>query len=288
MARMLWDEACRLDQSLSSLGHYFSYPPEYAQTLTGGLTNRCWKVVLSENESYVWRPVTSITKAFSISRFQEFQILNALKPTDLAPSAIYLNDHGLLVSWVEGSTSNNDIKLDSLLKLLGRVHEFDATKLPIAPFNYTARVDHYWILLNEQNKVEPFLSIYNQWRLAPNLVDVGHVLCHLDLAGHNIVRTDAGNKIIDWEYATITDPRLDLVLSAEMMGEKPLEVGYRYCQLRGIEDVDNWIEGIIAWRPRAKMMAMLWYLLAFQLWGDEEYFLTASQIAEDLTVSSDT
>ena len=56
----------------------------------------------------------------------------------------------------------------------------------------------------------------------------------------------------------------------------------------GIEDVDNWIEGIIAWRPRAKMMAMLWYLLAFQLWGDEEYFLTASQIAEDLSVSCDT
>jgi thiamine kinase len=282
---MLWDEACKLDQSLSSLGHYFSYSPEYVQTLTGGLTNRCWKVVISENESYVWRPVTSITKAFSISRFQEFQILNALRSIDLAPSPIYMNDHGLLVSWVEGNTSHDEIELESVLKLLGKVHDFDATRLPIAPFNYTARVDHYWILLSEQNKVEPFLSIYNHWRLVPNLVDVGLVLCHLDLAGHNIVKTDTGNKIIDWEYAAITDPRLDLVLSTEMMGEKPLEAGYRYCQLRGIENVDDWVEGIVAWQPRAKMMAMLWYLLACQLWGDEDYFSKASQLAEELSPS---
>ena len=51
MARMSWHEACALDPTLQSVAHYFSFPPEYAQTLTGGLTNRCWKIVSQEGRN---------------------------------------------------------------------------------------------------------------------------------------------------------------------------------------------------------------------------------------------
>ncbi|MEL7291666.1 MAG: phosphotransferase [Pseudomonadota bacterium] len=280
MARMSWDEATQLDRSLLSLEHFFSATPSYAQTLTGGLTNRCWKVVTAEGVAYVWRPNTPITKAFSISRFQEYQILAAIEPSHIAPKARLINDQGLLVDWVEGQSLTNELSFDSLLKAMIKIHSLDTSRVPVAPFNYTARVDHYWMQLNQQHQCEPYLSIYQRWRSAPSLADVGHTLCHFDLAGYNMVKTESGNKVIDWEYAAIADPRLDLTLSIDVMEQKPLEAVYRYCQLREIEGVDDWVEGVMAWKPRATMMAMLWYLLAYQLWGDEQYLVQARQLQQ--------
>lgn len=280
MARMSWDEATQLDRSLLSIEHFFSATPSYAQTLTGGLTNRCWKVVNAEGVAYVWRPNTPITKAFSISRFQEYQILAAIEPSHIAPKARLINDQGLLVDWVEGQSLTNELSFDSLLKAMIKIHSLDTSRVPVAPFNYTARVDHYWMQLNPQHQCEPYLSIYQRWRSAPSLADVGHTLCHFDLAGYNMVKTESGNKVIDWEYAAIADPRLDLTLSIDVMEQKPLEAVYRYCQLREIEGVDDWVEGVMAWKPRATMMAMLWYLLAYQLWGDEQYLVQARQLQQ--------
>ncbi|RTZ16531.1 thiamine kinase [Vibrio aquaticus] len=280
MARMSWSEACHLDRSLLSLDHFFSMPPDYAQTLTGGLTNRCWKVVATDGKAYVWRPTTPITKAFSISRFQEYQILSAIGTSHLSPAAVYINDQGLLVDWIEGSSLTNDLSFDALLKTMIKIHDLDTQRVPVAPFNYTARVDHYWMLLPEESKVEPYLSLYNRWRVAPNLADVGLTLCHFDLAGYNMVKTEQGNKVIDWEYAALADPRLDLTLSIDVMDEKPLDAVYQYCKLRGVEGVDDWVEGVMAWKPRATMMAMLWYLLAHKLWGDDEYLTQAEQLRQ--------
>ena len=280
MARMSWHEACQLDGSLKSLDHFFSLSPDYAQTLTGGLTNRCWKVVTQSGDCFVWRSNTSITKAFSISRFQEYQILTAIEDSHLAPKALHINEQGLLVEWIEGESLSNELSFDSLLKMMIKIHQLDTTRVPVAPFNFTARVDHYWMLLREELRSDDYLDIYQQWRGVPSLADVGNTLCHFDLAGYNMVKHADGNRVIDWEYAAIADPRLDLTLSIGVVDEKPLESVYRYCQLREIEGVDDWVEGVIAWQPRATMMAMLWYLLAFQLWGDEHY-LTQAQALRD-------
>lgn len=280
MARMSWQESCQLDSSLLSLDGYFSTPPCYAQTLTGGLTNRCWKIVLSDGQAFVWRPTTPITQAFSISRFQENQILAAIEHSGLSPKAVHINDQGLLVDWIEGEAMSESLSFDSLLKTMIRIHDIDTQRIPVAPFNFTARVDHYWMLLKPEYKIEPYLSIYQRWRNAPSLADVGHTLCHFDLAGYNMVRTPEGNKVIDWEYAAIADPRLDLTLSIDVTGQKPLEAVYRYCQLRQVEGVDDWVEGVLAWKPRGTMMALLWYLLAHQLWGDEQYLIQARNLQE--------
>ncbi|WP_165310813.1 phosphotransferase [Vibrio ziniensis] len=280
MARMSWHEACHLDTTLQSVAHFFPLPPEYAQTLTGGLTNRCWKVVSQKGKAYVWRPTTAITKAFSISRLQEHQILKAIEPTHIGPKPEYISDQGLLVEWVEGASLHHGIDFDSLLKIQTKIHAIDATKIPVVPFSFSARIDHYWFQIKDNLKTPEFEKLYKAWRNPPGLTNVGSSLCHFDLAGYNMVRTDEGLKVIDWEYASIADPRMDLALSIDVAGENPVKAIARYCQLREIEDIDPWIEGAQAWLPRTTVMAMLWYLLAFQLWGDEYYYHQALKIKE--------
>jgi thiamine kinase len=268
---MSWQEARLLDTSLQSLDHFFNVAPSYAQTLTGGLTNRCWKVVLPNNDCFVWRPTTPITTAFAISRFQEYQLLSSIESTQIGPKAILVNDQGLLVEWIEGESLSTGLSFESLLHTLVSIHKLDTSRVPVAPFSFTARVDHYWLQLDDIYKSDEVKSLYQRWRSSPNLADLGLTLCHFDLAGYNMVKTDSVHRVIDWEYASVADPRLDLALSIQVAQEKPLESVFRYCQLRELQGVDDWVEGVQAWLPRIEMMSMLWYLLAFQLWGDDKF-----------------
>ncbi len=42
----------------------------WAQTLTGGLTNRCWKLVAADGTEYVWRPITWLLRRSSLSSWR--------------------------------------------------------------------------------------------------------------------------------------------------------------------------------------------------------------------------
>lgn len=278
MAIFSWSEAKLLDTSLSSLDGYFSQPPVKAQTLTGGLTNRCWKLVSADGDEYVWRPITPITNAFFISRHEEYQVLSAIERLGIGPSPIVVNEQGLLVEWVAGDTLYEGLDIDDLLKTLISVHLVNTARLPLKPFSFTARVDHYWLQLNATHKTEFYSNIYKEWRTTPSIPSVELSLCHFDLGGYNLVKNSDGIKIIDWEYAAIADPRLDLTLTISVADAPVQETVEKYCQLRGIHDVQPWLEGVEAWLPRSRMMAMLWYLLAHQLWGDESYLHEAEAL----------
>ena len=93
------------------------------------------------------------------------------------------------------------------------------------------------------------------------------------------MRNSDGIKIIDWEYASLADPRLDLTLTIAVADVPVIEAVNKYCQLRGIHDVQPWLDGVEAWLPRTRMMAMLWYLLAHQLWVDESYLREAEALS---------
>ncbi|CAH7316056.1 Thiamine kinase [Vibrio chagasii] len=279
MAIFSWSEAKLLDTSLISLDGYFSQPPVKAQTLTGGLTNRCWKLVSAGGAEYVWRPITPITNAFFISRHEEYQVLSAIERLGIGPSPIVVNEQGLLVEWVAGDTLYEGLDIDDLLKTLISVHLVNTARLPLKPFSFTARVDHYWLQLDAVHKAEAYSSIYKEWRTTPSIPSVELSLCHFDLGGYNLVKNSGGIKIIDWEYAAIADPRLDLTLTISVADAPVQETVEKYCQLRCIHDVRPWLDGVEAWLPRSRMMAMLWYLLAHQLWGDESYLREAEALS---------
>ena len=107
---------------------------------------------------------------------------------------------------------------------MAKIHTLDTSRVPVAPFSYTARVDHYWLQMKDDDKSEQIETIYRYFRNAPNLADVGVVLSHFDLAGYNMVKTAEMNRVIDWEYASIADPRLDLAISIHVAQQNPFRV----------------------------------------------------------------
>ena len=271
MAKIAWADACQLDTSLASLEQYFNATPAYAQTLAGGLTNRCWKIDMPGQGCFVWRPISPLTQAFAISRFQEYQILKALDAEPFVPQAAFINNEGLLVEWLDGELVSADENIIMTLKCMMHIHQIDPQRIPIAPFNYTARVDHYWRQLSADVKDEALLKLYQTWRDVPVLPHVDLTLCHFDLGAHNLIKQSEGVVVIDWEYACIADPRLDLALTIGMADVNIPTTVAQYCQLRNIKDIDGWVNGVKIWQPRTLLLVLLWCLLAFQIRGEATY-----------------
>ncbi|KEY91072.1 thiamine kinase [Candidatus Photodesmus blepharus] len=287
MTKMPWHEACQLDSSLLSLQRLFKVSPDYAETLTEGLTNCPWRIMLTNGNSYVWKSNASIVKTFSISRFQEYHILSNIRSSSIASNPILVNDQGLLVDWIEKDPLSSQLNFDSLLKIMVKIHQIDLSCISLPPFNFTKCVDRYWLQIKNEFRTSEYWQLYHSWRDSPNLVNnVKNTLCHFDLTQKNIIKTKFGNKVIDWEYASIADPRLDLTLTINTNKADVLKSVYRYCQLRKIEKIDDWFQSVLVWQPKAMMMTMLWYLLGYQLWKKKNYLREAEGLRSQLRNNS--
>ncbi len=282
MVHMSWNEACELDPSLLSLNGTIP-PPDKVETVSG-LTNLGWKLSFSELAPLVWRPVSDISQTFSISRIQEYQILKFLEkqPDLLTPKAILVNSRGLLIEWLEGETVKS-VSNDTILRLVSKVHQMDMSNTAILPFSYTARIDHYWLQLMDSGHIsEPVTGLYHQWRTVPVVGMVPPTLCHFDLGCHNLIKNDSGYQLIDWEYASLADPRIELAMLADQSETEVVPFVAQYCKMRNIQDIDGWIEGVKAWIPRVRVMSMLWYFLAHYHRKTDDYLINANLLLERL------
>lgn len=282
MARMSWLDACELDPSLLWLGDSIS-EPSFVEKQSGH-TNRSWKLNFAHAPATLWRPVTPITRGFCISRDLEFQILNYLSrcASRLSPQAWFVNQHGLMVEWLDGDLVT-EIEDGKLIELVSQLHQLNVDELSVAPFSFTARIDHYWQQFDDGSNLTPTIrALYDKYRTEPSLAAVAPTLCHFDIGAHNLVKSERGLKLIDWEYAGIADPRIELALLVDSVSISLDQLVKAYCQKRSIHDVRLWIEGVRVWLPRVRFMAALWYLLAYQYWRDKDYLKQANRYIDIL------
>ncbi|UJF19834.1 phosphotransferase [Vibrio sp. SS-MA-C1-2] len=315
-----WHQACQLEPSLQTLNSYFSAPhllspsdqhatyyhPKYAEPLSGGLTNRCWRIDLQKSDeentnqhviSFVWRPHSAILTAFDISRTQEFEILKQLSEhsTFRAPRPQLLNNQGLLVEWIMAETAsinphsltltsivNTIPSVDEQLQLLARLHQVKLNPQnqdQLRQFSFTDRVDHYWHQLTEKYQQTRFSDLYHAYRQLPFEIE-STALCHFDLGDHNLIAHHNRWVAIDWEYAAIADPKLDLAITLSLL-DIPLEEGVeRYCHFAKIDDSQSWIKKVNAYRPHLNMMVMLWYLIHAEFYPQQEGIKMANYFAD--------
>jgi thiamine kinase len=279
---MSWVEACELDPSLLELGNSIAEPSFVQQQ--SGHTNRSWKLNFSHSPATLWRPVSAMTRAFRICREQESHILNFLTQHAawLSPQAHFVNQHGLMVEWLEGELVTQ-IEDDQLIDLVSQLHQLNIDELAVAPFSFTTRIDHYWHQLGNDSSLSPIIhALYDKYRTIPSIASVAATLCHLDLGAHNLVKSRRGLQLIDWEYAAIADPRMELALLVDSTSIALEQLVKVYCQKRAIHDVRAWLDGVRAWLPRVRFMAGLWYFLAYQHWQNDDYLKAAHRYIDIL------
>ena len=142
-----------------------------------------------------------------INRQNESLILQSLDQKNIIPNLVYmdLTYEFIIYEYIEGieldirKTDSEDRK-----KLSSLIESYQDIQIDLPKFNYFSHVSLYWQKIKEikqignlrENKMEAFLAKLSNFQES----NWPALLTHHDLET-NILVTDSGYKIIDWEYA---------------------------------------------------------------------------------------
>ena len=188
--------------------------------LSGGITNRNFKVTTAGHERFVVRIGRDIPE-HGVMRFNELAAARAAHAAGLSPEVVYAGD-GLLVSrFIDGRTfTPADVRavenLGRIVELMRRCH----TEVPRffqgpALIFWVFQVIRNYLQLLEAQQVNPLgvalagLAAQAQ-KLERALGPVSIVFGHNDLLAANLLDDGTRLWLIDWDYAGFNSPLFDL------------------------------------------------------------------------------
>ena len=185
--------------------------------LKQGMTNDSFIFSLN-NERYIIR-VPGVNTEKIINRHEEYDVYQAIKDEEFVEPIVYIDrDKGYKISkFIENSHTVNPKDWNEINACLKRLKEFH---------NQSHRVEHYFDVFEHINYYEslmPNASKYEDYKetkknieslepIIENLVK-DWTLCHIDAVCDNFLVTENQDVyLIDFEYAAMQDPDLDVAM----------------------------------------------------------------------------
>lgn len=190
--------------------------------LTGGITNKLYRVQLPDGGDYVVRVYGEKTDLF-IDRDTEADTIRRLGPVGVAPKLVkYLREKNVtIVEFIPGTVlKNGDFLKDDLLKLLVRpIKRIHSCSVELSrTFEPFAEVARLFEVLTQVGTVYPEFDIRGTvetlgriWAVV-NISLSDFLPCHNDLLADNFVMVEGRGRypesiyLIDWEYAGMNTP----------------------------------------------------------------------------------
>ena len=177
------------------------------EKLDNGRTNQSF-LLRCDFKKYVLRLNTEKTISYNIDRSLELKILNIIKNNSIGPKVIYCDDsyNFLVTEFIEGEQlSLKTISVADKKNLYDLIDRYQNIKLNMPKFNYLNHFKKYENFISKNMKIDSKLSMKLKF-FYPRLEDFQNqnwkpVLCHHDLSSSNIIKTNTGLRIIDWEYS---------------------------------------------------------------------------------------
>ena len=185
--------------------------------LKQGMTNDSF-IFSINNERYIFRTPGVNTEKI-INRHQEYDVYQAIKDEEFVEPVVYIDkDKGYKISkFIENSHTVNPKDWNEINACLKRLKEFH---------RQSHRVEHYFDVFEHINYYEslmPSVSKYEDYKeikknieslepIIENLVK-NWTLCHIDAVCDNFLVTENQDVyLIDFEYAAMQDPDLDVAM----------------------------------------------------------------------------
>jgi len=206
------------ESALTLLQQLFGSTARRAPTeLIPAATNLVVRLRLRD-ESYAVRVPGSTTGDLAIDRRSECAALEAAVTVDLAPRVVACDPtSGILVTrWIEGETwtSSRAREPDAIRRMAGALRTLHALPVPTAVRSLAPQplLERYWRIVT--NRAGPWRSSLAPLHeritaLAQGLHAEPLVLCHSDLHHRNLIEDDR-LRLLDWEYAGVTERAYDL------------------------------------------------------------------------------
>ena len=187
--------------------------------LKAGMTNKSFLFNV-ENKNYICR-IPGPGTGLLVNRRQEAEVYNAVAPLGITERTIYLNsDSGYKISRYYEHSRNADPKSpDDMKRCMELLHDFHCSGVAVShDFNIRERIHFYERLCKTHEDIlfedyETVLSWMEQLMDKLDSMDRPKVLAHIDSNADNFLILDDGSlKLIDWEYAGMCDPLIDIAM----------------------------------------------------------------------------
>lgn len=207
---------------IESCGFCRASEVEALQTMKTGMTNRSYAFFVKGNRYIIRIPGEGTDRL--INRAQEHAVYNAIKSLGISETIHYFDPAmGIKISsYLTDAHVCNSGNWDEVAKCVAALREFHSKKLHVAhSFDLWERLDFYESLWDGEPSV---YADYDKTKQAvfslKRFIDeqpTSIQLCHIDAVPDNFLFVHDTNgaeqiKLIDWEYAGMQDPHLDIAM----------------------------------------------------------------------------
>ena len=191
------------------------------KTLKKGMTNRSFIFTVAQKKYIMRIPGEGTDKL--INRKEEADVYNTIKGKNICDELFYINpDNGFKISsFVENSRVCDPYNFEDVEKCMKKLKHFHDMKLKVNhEFNIVKQIDFYESLWLEPKSIfDDYLQTKkNVLSLIPfvNKNKAESVLTHIDAVPDNFLFSKNGKteniQLIDWEYAGMQDPHVDIAM----------------------------------------------------------------------------
>ncbi|MDQ6712335.1 MAG: phosphotransferase [Candidatus Dormibacteraeota bacterium] len=189
--------------------------PRTAEPLTGGITNRNYRVVV-DGEVFVVRIPAQSGSLLGIDRRVEREASRLAAAAGVGPDVVaFIEPEGVLVTrFIEGRplsdhTTHDPVMLERIAQSLRRIHQAGSIGSEFSPFRvveaYALNAIRHGGRLPAAHERSHAIAMAIEGALSPQ----PPVLCHNDLLTANFIDDGVSIRIVDWEYAGMGDRFFD-------------------------------------------------------------------------------
>ena len=185
--------------------------------LKKGMTNRSF-LFECQNQKYIMRIPGEGTDHL-INRKEEAAVYQALENRQICDDVLYMNpDNGYkITAYLEDATNCDAENWDEVEACMTKLREFHELNLSVDHrFDIFGQIDFYESLWNGEKS---YFKDYEKTKVAIfelkkwiDTLDKTETLVHIDAVPDNFLFTNDGIRIIDWEYAGMQDPHVDIAM----------------------------------------------------------------------------
>lgn len=189
-------------------------------TLKKGMTNRSY-IFSVKDKRYIMRIPGEGTEQL-INRKEEAEVYNTIKGYNVCDELFYINPaNGMKISaFVENSRCCDAQNEEDLQKCMKKLREFHNLKLKVNhEFNIYDKIDYYESLWTEKSIFQDYEQTKKNALSLKTFIDLckpEYCLTHIDAVPDNFLFSNTNGKeeiqLIDWEYAGMQDPHVDIAM----------------------------------------------------------------------------
>ncbi|MDG6882255.1 Thiamine kinase [Phocoenobacter uteri] len=201
---------------IQKIEHHFGQAVKFVTDFAN--QTACSSIIELENgERYVVHQQSERAKRLGINYQLELQILTKISPLGFMPKVVFHNEDYLILSYIQGSPPQryNAILLKKLAEMIAKLHLFDAQEAIIFISEF-AKIDPKLDIIERCYFLNQQLGDSNQFSVELSLLKpiqpFTQCICHHDLHLGNVIQNEDRVFLIDWEYAAISDPALEIAL----------------------------------------------------------------------------